>query len=71
MLNKFLTDNSPSYKLYRTIVQGIIGALIAYLPDIFGYVTVFPDYFKPLIIALVMAVLAPIMALLGKDEENE
>ena len=36
MLDKFLTDNSTSMRLARTIVQGVIAALIVFIPSAVG-----------------------------------
>lgn len=69
MIKKFLTDNSALYRLYRTIVQGVIGAVIANLDIIIGFAP-FNDVYKPIIVAIVMAILAPIMSALG-GKENE
>lgn len=66
--NAFLTSNEWQYRLLRTIIQGIIGVLIANLDVIIGSV-VFDPAWKGIVVALVMAVLSPVMAALGKKEE--
>ncbi len=63
---KFFNSNSTLFRLLRTIVQGVLGVVIANLDMIIGTFSV-PDYWKPLIVALVMAVLSPIMAAIGGD----
>lgn len=57
-------------RLARTIVQAIIGVIIAYADVLVGQV-VFNAEMRPVIVALVMAVLSPIMAALGGDEDGE
>lgn len=63
---KFFRSNEPFARLARTIIQGVIGVVIANLDMIIGTFSV-PDLWKPLIVALVMAVLSPIMAAIGGD----
>lgn len=58
---KLFNSNKWQYRLLRTIIQGVIGVLIANLDLLIGKLTIAPD-FKPMIVALVMAVLSPIMA---------
>lgn len=69
-MDKFLTSNDWQYRLARTIVQGILGVVIANLDVIVGGFAFDPSY-KAMIVALVMAVLSPVMAMLGKGEEND
>lgn len=69
-MNKFLSSNSTSMRLARTIVQGIIGVLISYMDALVAFVTI-PQEMRPMIVALVMAVLSPLMAELGKSTEAE
>ena len=66
---RFLAENTTYMKLLRTIGQGIIGVIIANLEVILGTFQIDPT-FKPVIAALVMAVLSPIMSELGKAMEN-
>lgn len=63
-IKTFLRSNSAYYRLLRTILQGIIGAIIANLDLILGYMVI-PHELRPLVTALVMAVLSPVMAALG------
>ena len=65
---KFLSSNDAWYRLLRTIAQGAVGAVVANLDVIIGSFSFNPS-FKPLIAALVMAFLSPVMAMLGKAEE--
>lgn len=64
-MNNWLNDNSTKGKLIRTIVQGVIGVLIANIDLLIGMIQIDPQL-KPMIVALVMAVLSPIMSELGK-----
>lgn len=68
-MSNWLNDNSTKGKLIRTIVQGVIGVLIANLDMLIGMVQIQPEL-KPMIVALVMAVLSPIMSELGKYSEE-
>lgn len=68
-MNKFLTSNSASMRLARTIVQGLLGVLVSYIDVIVGHSTLTPEM-RPMVVAAVMAVLSPIMAVLGGDEDS-
>lgn len=68
-MKEFLNNNSKWYRLWRTILQGIIGVIIANLDVIIGTFQINPTM-KPIIAALVMAVLAPVMAELGGSNEG-
>ena len=67
-MEKFLRSNDWQFRLLRTIVQGVIGVVIANLDIIFSVLTINPTM-KPVIVALVMAVLSPIMAELGNNQK--
>ena len=69
-MNRFLTDNSAAMRCARTIVQGILGVIIAQLPAILGNYPIDPVW-TATIVALVMAVLSPIMAALGGKEAED
>lgn len=69
-MNKFLTSNSAGMRLARTIIQAIIGVIVAYADVLVGKVVFDPDM-RPVVVALVMAILSPIMATLGGDESDE
>lgn len=69
-MNEFLTSNSAGMRLARTIIQAIIGVIVAYADVLVGKVVFDPDM-RPVVVALVMAVLSPIMATLGGDESDE
>ena len=64
----FLSSNEWQYRLLRTIVQGSIGVLIANVDVIIGSFVIDPAW-KGIVVALVMAVLSPVMAALGGKEE--
>lgn len=72
-MQKFLNSNETRYRLARTILQGIAGVIIAYLDVLIGILTI-PNELRPFIVALVMAVLSPIMSELGvatdRDEDD-
>lgn len=68
-MDKFLTSNDWRYRLARTIVQGILGVLIANIDLILGH-TALDAPTRAMVVALVMAVLSPIMAQLGKSTEE-
>lgn len=68
-MKKFLSSNEAQYRLLRTIAQGIIGVLIANLDIIIGKFA-FDPALKPMIVAMVMAVLSPVMAMLGESQKD-
>lgn len=65
----FLSSNEWQYRLLRTISQGIIGVLIANLDVIIGSFVIDPSM-KGVIVAMVMAVLSPVYAALGKANDQ-
>lgn len=66
-MRTFLKSNETIYRLGRTILQGVIGVIIANLDVLIGTFSI-PVEYKPFITALVMAVLSPIMSELGGKE---
>ena len=62
----FLTANTAGMRLARTILQAVIGVLIANIDYLVGTFSIDPGM-KPVIVGLVMAVLSPIMKALGGD----
>lgn len=70
----FFNSNSLNARLLRTIVQGVLGVLVASIDVFMGY-TALSVEMRPIVAALVMAILSPIMAEIGKkiekDKENE
>ena len=67
-MNKFLSSNATGYRLARTILQGVIGVIIANLDMIFGMLNFSPEM-KMLIVAITMAVLSPIMGAISTNGE--
>lgn len=67
MFNRLFVRNDAKYRLLRTILQGIIGVLIANIDVITGAFIFSPEV-RGIIVALVMAVLSPIMSALGTTE---
>lgn len=65
-MNEFLTSNETGWRLIRTIVQGILGVVVANLDLIIGAAVLDPAQ-RALVVALVMAILSPIMAEIGKN----
>lgn len=64
----FLQSNDTWARLLRTICQSIFGVLIANLDVIFESVSMNPSL-KPVIVAIVMCILSPIMKELGVHDE--
>ena len=64
----FLTSNSTVARILRTLAQGLLGVLAAWLPELVGLFNI-PDYLQAIIVAVVMAILSPIMSELGKHVE--
>lgn len=69
-MKEFLNSNKLEHRLARTIVQGIFGVLAANLDLLMGY-TAIPPELRPVIAGLVMAVLSPIMAMLGGSDAED
>ena len=68
-MNEFLASNEWCWRLARTIVQGVLGVVIANIDLILGWCVLDPSV-RGLVVALVMAVLSPIMAALGGGDED-
>lgn len=68
-MNEFLASNDWQWRLLRTIVQGVLGVVIANLDLILGWCVLDPSM-RGFVVALVMAVLSPIMAALGGDGDK-
>ena len=65
-MKEFLRSNATEYRLLRTIVQGIICTIAANLDLFVSFIHIDPAL-KPVIVALGMAILSPIMSELGKE----
>lgn len=68
-MSNFLTSNATRYRLLRTILQGVIGVMIANFDLLVGFISIDPAL-KPVITALVMAVLSPVMSELGRADNG-
>ena len=66
-MNEFLASNDWQWRLLRTIAQGVLGVIIANLDLIMGWCVLDPSM-RALVVALVMAVLSPVMAAIGGDD---
>ena len=67
-MNRLWVNNSGKYRLIRTIIQGIIGVLIANLDTIIAHVSILPMWARAIVVAVVMAILSPIMAAMGGED---
>lgn len=63
-MTEFLVGNEWWWRLARTVVQGVLGVLVANLDLLVGTLAIGPEW-RPLVAALVMAVLSPVMAEIG------
>ena len=63
-----LRSNSTWARILRTLIQGILGVVIAELPEIVGMFHL-EDWVQAMIVAVAMAILSPIMSELGKTVE--
>lgn len=59
-MQQFLKSNEWQWRLARTVVQGVLGVLVANVDLIFGQVFLDPAR-RALVVALLMAVLSPVM----------
>ena len=64
---RLFTHNGAKYRLLRTIIQGVIGVIIANLDTIIAHVSILPMWARAIVVAVVMAILSPIMAAMGGD----
>lgn len=69
-MKKFLTSNTAGMRLARTIIQAVIGVVIANIDYLIGTIVIDPAM-RPVIVGLVMAVLSPIMKALGGNEDEQ
>lgn len=67
---KLLSSNEWQYRLLRTIIQGVIGVLVANLDLIVGKFA-FDPATKTMVVALCMAILSPVMAEIGRNQEEK
>lgn len=70
LMKKFFSSNEWQWRLCRTVVQSIIGFLLANVDVLFANLTLDANT-KAIVVGITMAILSPIMAELGKrNEEN-
>ena len=67
-MTDFLTSNEWQWRLLRTIAQGVLGVVVANVDLLVGTAVLEPSW-RALVVALVMAVLSPLMAEIGKGNE--
>ena len=66
----FLTGNEWYWRLARTILEGVLGVLVANLDTILGF-TALGAGARTLVVALVAAVASPVLAALGADGDAD
>ncbi len=67
---KFFNSNDTQWRLFRTIIQGVIGVILANIDVIFTDISFIPETLRPVIVMIVIAILSPIMSFIGgKDDE--
>lgn len=70
-IKEWSASNTALAKCTRTIVHGIISTIITFLPDLIAGCEVIPNNVKPIVVPMLMSVLSPIQASLGKEVEND
>ena len=65
-MNRFLTSNEWQWRLLRTVVQGVLGVVVANVDLLMGVAVLDPTW-RALCVAMVMAVLSPVKA----DDSDE
>ena len=63
-MEEFLPSNEWPWRLARTVVQGVLGVVVANVDMLVGCAVLEPTW-RAVVVALVMAVLSPVMAELG------
>ena len=63
-MTKLLTSNEWQWRLARTVLQGVLGVLVANIDVLVGAAVLDPTA-RPIAVALCMAVLSPVMAEIG------
>lgn len=61
-------SNAASARLLRTIIQGVLAVVVSYLSTLAANA---PEIVAMLVIPIVMAILSPIMAEIGKTLDKE
>ena len=68
-IKKWLKSNSTAARLTRTIAQGVISVLVVNIDYLVGFIHISPET-KAILVAVIMAILSPIMAELGGKEAS-
>lgn len=68
-MNRFLTSNERQWRFMRTVVQGVLGVVVANVDLLMGVAVLDPTR-RALCVAMVMAVLSPVIAELGKASDS-
>lgn len=69
-MNDFLNSNEWYWRLARTVTQGVLGVVVANIDLLVG-TAVFDPTWRALVVALVMAVLTPVVAEIGVHTGSE
>lgn len=69
-MNRFLTSNERQWRFMRTVVQGVLGVVVANVDLLMGVVVLDPTR-RALCVAMVMAMLSPVIAELGKASDSD
>lgn len=69
-MERFLTSNEWPWRLARTVVQGVLGVVMANLDLLVGCAVLEPTW-RAVVVALVMSVLSPVMAELGAAQAEK
>ena len=64
-MSEFLNSNEWNWRLLRTVAQGVLGVVVANVDLLMGCAVLDPTW-RAVCVALVIAVLSPVMAELGK-----
>ena len=70
MLKWFFESNSWGGRLVRTVVQAVIGFILAYVNDLVALLNI-GESTQALIVAAVMAILAPVMQMIGERMQKD
>lgn len=68
--DEFLGSNEWQWRLARTVVEGVLGVVVANIDLLLGYV-VLDASARAFLVALVMAVLTPVLSLLGAGDGGD
>lgn len=70
MFERFIEGNDLGMRFARTVVQGVLAALIVFVPEAVGMLNLEPAV-AAFATAIIMAVLSPLMCMLKKGEPEE